>query len=1208
MLQMRFVLALLASITIATGCGDGTTNPMVGSYALDLSAPALTITQGGAAPTTVNLTRTDFTGEVTLTFENAPAGVTGSFNPSPANGSSSVLTVSVDATVAAGTYAITIRGSAANLNDRTATLTLTVSATPDYSLSLSPTALTIAQGTNAPTVVTIARTNFTGAVTLSLGGAPAGITGVFNPAAPTGNGSTLTVTVGAAVAPGVYNLTVDGTAAAGDHSTPLTVTVGAAPDYSLTLAPAALTIVQGANAPSTVTLTRTNFTGAVTLGLGGAPAGVTGAFSPAVPTGTSSTLTVTVGAAVAAGTYNLTVDGTATAGNRSTPLTLTVTAAAANYSLSLSPAAFSIAPGANAPTTVTIARTNFTGAVTLSLGNAPAGVTGVFNPAAPTGTSSTLTVTVGAAVAAGVYNLTVDGTGAPGNRSTPLTLTVTIAADYSLSLNPAALTVVQGSNAPTAVTLTRSNFTGAITLSLGSAPAGVTGVFNPAAPTGTSSTLTVTVGAAVAPGVYNLTVDGTGTPGNRSTPLTLTVSAAPDYVLSINPTALSIVQGANAPTIVTIARTNFTGAVTLSLGGAPAGVTGAFSPAAPTGTSSTLTVTVGAAVAAGVYNLTVDGTGAPGNRSTPLTLTVTAAPNYSLAVSPTALTIAQGANAPTTVTITRTNFTGAVTLSLGGAPAGVTGVFNPAAPTGTSSTLTVTVGAAVAAGNYNLTVDGTGTPGNRSTPLTLTVTAASNYSLSLNPAALTIDQGANAPTTVTIARTNFTGAVTLSLSGAPAGVTGVFSPTAPTGTSSTLTLTVGGAVTPGVYNLTVNGTGTPGNRSTPLTLTVNTSGGGGAITWDFSGCPVNQRPVWLAAQDGSGPWTVVTPVNNVYSYNFSSNRGGLTYVLNTTTSSDIEVYYSTKAETGNSVFCPPAGTTKTVNGTVAGVGASEAAFASLGGGVSFVYSFLAGFPNFQITSVASGAQDLVGSHEPSFTAMADKAIIRRGLNIANNGSIGATLDFSGVEAFPLDNATITLSGLLGTETASQNMTYQVAGCQGGPLYTGVAVAGASFTAAGVPAAQQLASDFHGLSVIAGNAGGTETRDISLYFHTFGPRTITLPAVFPTPTITALGGPYKRLQAAYTLPTDYDQRTSFNYTDQVATSKSVSISASIGYLGGTAVTLGLADYSGLAGWDNNWAPASANTADWTASGIGGAAVGGYCTEGASLRYGSARGSN
>src|SRR5206468_4061078 len=135
------------------------------------------------------------------------------------------------------------------------------------------------------------------------------------------------------------------------------------------------------------------------------------------------------------------------------------------------------------------------------------------------------------------------------------------------------------------------------------------------------------------------------TAGNRSTSLTLTVSATPDYALSLTPAALTITQGATGTATVTITRTNFTGAVTLSLGGAPAGVTGAFNPAAPTGTSSTLTVSVGAAVAPGVYNLTVDGTATAGNRSTPLTLTVTApAPDYTLSVSPAALTISQGAS------------------------------------------------------------------------------------------------------------------------------------------------------------------------------------------------------------------------------------------------------------------------------------------------------------------------------------------------------------------------------------------------------------------------------------------------------------------------------------------------------------------------------------------------------------------------------------
>jgi len=195
------------------------------------------------------------------------------------------------------------------------------------------------------------------------------------------------------------------------------------------------------------------------------------------------------------------------------------------------------------------------------------------------------------------------------------------AADYTLTLAPVAVTIVQGANGPTTVTLTRTNFTGAVTLNLGNAPAGITGWFTPAAPTETSSTLTVSVGAAVAPGVYNLTVTGTGTAGDRSTPLTLAVSAAPDYALSLDPAELTIRRGASSSTTVTITRTNFTGAVTLSLGNTPAGVTGSFTPATPTGTSAKLTVSVGAAVAPGVYNLTVDGTGTAGNRSTPLTLT-----------------------------------------------------------------------------------------------------------------------------------------------------------------------------------------------------------------------------------------------------------------------------------------------------------------------------------------------------------------------------------------------------------------------------------------------------------------------------------------------------------------------------------------------------------------------------------------------------------
>jgi uncharacterized membrane protein len=123
-------------------------------------------------------------------------------------------------------------------------------------------------------------------------------------------------------------------------------------------------------------------------------------------------------------------------------------------------------------------------------------------------------------------------------------------------------------------------------------------------------------------------------------------------------------------------------------------------------------------------------------------------------------------------------------------------------------------------------VTGTGAgvePATANFALTVTAAPAASYTLSLTNAALTIAQGASTPTTtVNVNRTNFTGEVTLSVGNLPAGVTAAFAPNPATGNTSVLTLTVGGAVAPGLYNLTVNGAGTAGNQSTPLALTVTT--------------------------------------------------------------------------------------------------------------------------------------------------------------------------------------------------------------------------------------------------------------------------------------------------------------------------------------------------------------------------------------------------
>ena len=462
--------------------------------------------------------------------------------------------------------------------------------------------------------------------------------------------------------------------------------------------------------------------------------------------------------------------------------------------------------------------------------------------------------------------------------------------------------------------------------------------------------------------------------------------------------------------------------------------------------------------------------------------------------------------------------------------------------------------------------------------------------LSRTPSALTILPGGTGTTTVNLTRTNFTGAAMLSLSGAPGGVTGSFSPAAPTGTSSTLTVNVGSGVPTGTYFLTVDGTGSAGHRSTPLSLTVGTAGVGN-VTVDFSSCPVADRAVWLAAQNGAGAWTRVLGGADVYTFTIGSSGGGLAYVtLGASDAASVTVQYMTQAEltVGTLVFCPPT-SGKTINGAVAGLGIGDMATISLGGSSATVFSS----PSFQLTDVPSGAQDLV-AYRHSLLGGVESAIIRRGQNISDNGSV-TTLDFGGSEAFAPATATVTLGGLLGGETVIQSMSYQVAAnCATATLYSG-ATGGATFTASGIPSGQQQVTDFHGLTVIASTT--TASRFITEYFHTLADRTVTLGAAMPTPAISSLTGAYKRLQAVYTLPGDYHGSTGLQYNDG-ASNKSVSINATFGYLGGAATTLALADYSGLTAWDNNWAPASASTGNWTVSGAG--AFPAACTEGASFK--------
>jgi hypothetical protein len=98
------------------------------------------------------------------------------------------------------------------------------------------------------------------------------------------------------------------------------------PNFTLTAVPNTLTVAQGNQGTSTITVVPVNgFSGSVMLSATGMPNGVTAGFSPN-PTTTTSTLTLTASATAATGTSTVTITGTSGSLTQTTTLTLTVTA------------------------------------------------------------------------------------------------------------------------------------------------------------------------------------------------------------------------------------------------------------------------------------------------------------------------------------------------------------------------------------------------------------------------------------------------------------------------------------------------------------------------------------------------------------------------------------------------------------------------------------------------------------------------------------------------------------------------------------------------------------------------------------------------------------------------------------------------------------------------------------------------------------------
>lgn len=575
---------------------------------------------------------------------------------------------------------------------------------------------------------------------------------------------------------------------------------------------------------------------------------------------------------------------------------------------SISSSGVSVEQGFSASASVTVNAINgFTGTVALSASGLPSGVTASFNPASVTGSSgSSLTFTASSTAAVGPATVTITGTSGSTTASTTLTLNVTAAPNFTISASPTAVTIPPNTSVSGTISIGFvGGLTGSVSVSASGLPSGVQANFSPSS---VNSTGTVSVSffaqSGTAPGTTNVNIVGTNGSITHSVPIAVTIPAPSSFTLSAAPTSVSLTQSGTATDTITVTDVGgFTGAVTLAASGLPSGVTASFGTN-PANSSSVLTLSASSTATTGAFTVTVTGTSGSQTASTTFGLAVSTKSGFSLAASPTSLSVVQGSSATDTITVTDVGgFTGSVTLAASGLPSGVTASFGTNPTTGTS-VLTLSASSTATLGTSTVTINGTSGTLTGSTTIALTVGTKTNpgFTLAASPASLSITQGSSGTDTITVTDVGgFTGSVTLAASGLPSGVTASFG-TNPTTGSSVLTLSASSTATPGTSTVTITGTSGSLTASTTIPLTVSPlqtgfachvsyaitnqwPGGFGVaitinntgttsisnwiLTWSFAnGQTVTQ--LWNGSVSQSGPNVTVTNL----SYNGSIPAGG----------------------------------------------------------------------------------------------------------------------------------------------------------------------------------------------------------------------------------------------------------------------------------------------------------------------------------------------
>lgn len=576
--------------------------------------------------------------------------------------------------------------------------------------------------------------------------------------------STMRVRVDAAAPVGSRLITVNADPAGSEpvKSTQVTLVVEALAVWDLSVNPTTRNVAPGGSTTFTVSVTgMLPGNPLIHLMIGGPViVGISTSFSVNDrPAPFTSTLTVSVGASVAALDYSRTVIADPAGGfpEKTVTVHVIVGVPSSAWGFSISPASRTISPGGTTSFTVSITGTS--GGTSIQLLQSPPilGISVSFSTNnLPAPYTSIMYVTVDSSKAAGSYPMQVyahpAGTLFPGPDNKYQIVNVIVGAtaptvattDWSLSnptMNPVSVRV--GDSATFSVALrslsTDRPYPQSVRIEAvldGTLLGGST--LSYAGPTGTLATVTLTTPWTAREGSHTIvwTVDPApyqyNDPNryNNQASMSFSVSATPpsfDFSISVSPPTQEVSAGKSTSYLITISlAAGAAQPVTLSLAGLPSGVTYSLNPLSSNPTfQSTLEVQAPASAEPGTYDLTLTGSGGGVTKIVALGLEIQAPEeeDFIIIVTPGSSTIEQGEIVTQIVRINAVaGFKSAVTLSASGLPAGVTASFSQSSLTPDStSTLTLRTSKGTPAGAHAITILASGGGKTHDTTVTLNV-------------------------------------------------------------------------------------------------------------------------------------------------------------------------------------------------------------------------------------------------------------------------------------------------------------------------------------------------------------------------------------------------------------------------------------------------------------------------------------------------------